>query len=252
MNSIPAVSAMSPISAYLPLAVVLGVSMIREGIEDYARYKSDKITNHLAVRFVSGGCVTMGEAKDVTVGDVLLIQEDEFFPADLILLASSTEEASCLIKTSSLDGESAPKMKKVPKGLDWQIPSGGETFNPSELLSVGKATIEGPSSNLYSLEGKIEIAKKTYKLTAEQMLLKGTQLVNTDWVVGFVAYTGKETRIMMNLKAAGSIKQSGVEKMMNRFTIYIVTFLLSLTLVLAILGGVWHSDATEISEELQE
>lgn len=57
---------------------------------------------------------------------------------------------------------------------------------------------------------------------------------------------------MMNLKAGGSIKQSGVEKMMNRFTIYIVTFLLSLTLVLAILGGVWHSDATEISEELQD
>ena len=30
------------------------------------------------------------------------------------------------------------------------------------------------------------------------MLLKGTQLTNTEWIIGFVAYTGKDTRIMMN------------------------------------------------------
>ena len=36
---------MNPISAYLPLLFVLGVSVIREGIEDYSRYKSDKVTN---------------------------------------------------------------------------------------------------------------------------------------------------------------------------------------------------------------
>ena len=30
------------------------------------------------------------------------------------------------------------------------------------------------------------------------MLLKGTQLVNTSWILAIVAYTGMETRIMMN------------------------------------------------------
>ena len=35
LNSIPAVSAMNPIAAYLPLAFVVGVSMLREGLEDY-------------------------------------------------------------------------------------------------------------------------------------------------------------------------------------------------------------------------
>ena len=45
LNSIPAVSALNPITAYLPLAFVLGVSMLREGLEDYQRYKSDVKTN---------------------------------------------------------------------------------------------------------------------------------------------------------------------------------------------------------------
>lgn len=38
LNSIPAVSAMNPITAILPLSFVLGISMLREGLEDYARY----------------------------------------------------------------------------------------------------------------------------------------------------------------------------------------------------------------------
>ena len=91
----------------------------------------------------------------------------------------------------------------------------------------------------------MEIAKKTYNLSYEQILLKGTQLMNTDWVIGFVAYTGKETRIMMNSQV-GNLKMSDLEKMMNRFTVTIVTYLLILTLALAIIGGFWHSDASAI------
>ena len=45
LNSIPAISALNPITAILPLAFVLGVSMLREGLEDYQRYKSDVKTN---------------------------------------------------------------------------------------------------------------------------------------------------------------------------------------------------------------
>ena len=116
----------------------------------------------------------------------------------MVLLATSNDNATCLIKTSSLDGESAPKIKKVPKGVDWVIPSGGKYFSPDEFLCTGRCNIEGPNSNLYAFDGSMEISKKSFNLTYDQILLKGTQLMNTDWVIGFVAYTGKETRIMMN------------------------------------------------------
>ena len=163
----------------------------------------------------------------------------------MVLLASSQENATCLVKTSSLDGESAPKIKKVSKGSDWVIPSGGKQFSPDEFLCTGNCTIEGPNSNLYAFEGKMQVAKKTFQLSYEQSLLKGTQLMNTEWIIGFVAYTGKETRIMMNSQT-GNLKQSDVEKMMNKYTVTIVTYLLILTLALAIIGGFWHSEASAI------
>ena len=74
LNSIPLVSALHPISAYLPLAFVLFVSMVREGVEDYARYRSDKVTNRQLVRVVENGKVTMAQAKDLKVGDLLLVE----------------------------------------------------------------------------------------------------------------------------------------------------------------------------------
>ena len=38
---IPIISPMDSTSGVMPLLVVVGVSMIREGIEDYSRYRSD-------------------------------------------------------------------------------------------------------------------------------------------------------------------------------------------------------------------
>lgn len=55
LNSIRQVSAMNPITAWSPLAFVLGVSMMREGLEDYQRYKSDLNTNRQDVMFIKEG-----------------------------------------------------------------------------------------------------------------------------------------------------------------------------------------------------
>ena len=85
------------------------------------------------------------------------------------------------------------------------------------------------------------------------MLLKGTTLRNTKWVVGLVVYTGKETRLMMNSQKS-RVKQSDIEIMMNKFTFYIVGGLLVMTLVVSILGAFWHANASEntYSTELDE
>ena len=60
LNSIEAISAMNPITAWSPLAFVLGVSMLREGLEDYQRYKSDVSTNRKSVKFLQDGKIAIG------------------------------------------------------------------------------------------------------------------------------------------------------------------------------------------------
>ncbi len=52
------------------------------------------------------------------MGDILLINEGETFPADLILLSSGNEDGTAFIQTSSLDGEKNLKKRLVPKNLE--------------------------------------------------------------------------------------------------------------------------------------
>ena len=79
--------------------------MIREGIEDYRRYKSDKKTNMATFsKLISKGNFEEIQSKDIKIGDILLVEEDDTFPADLVLLKSNTGP-NAYIQTSSLDGE---------------------------------------------------------------------------------------------------------------------------------------------------
>ena len=55
--------------------------------------------------------------KDVHVGTILKIKQDEFFPSDLILLNSSAPKGICYIETKNLDGETNLKHKQGVKDL---------------------------------------------------------------------------------------------------------------------------------------
>ena len=55
--------------------------------------------------------------REVKVGDILKIHKDEPFPADMILIDSSTEKGSCYIETKNLDGETNLKRRQTPKAV---------------------------------------------------------------------------------------------------------------------------------------
>lgn len=74
---------------------------------------------------------------------------------------------------------------------------------------------------MYEFSGNLKVEKKSYPLSANQLLLKGSVLKNTEWIIGFVVYTGNQTKLMMNSKQ-GRNKQSQVERKMNLLVLYII------------------------------
>jgi phospholipid-transporting ATPase len=67
-------------------------------------------------------------------------------------------------------------------------------------------------------------------------LYRGAKLKNTKWIYGMVIYTGKNTKIMMNLNKTHS-KISQIEKKVNEVLIYIFAGQIILCLLAAVLSG---------------
>lgn len=86
LQAVPAVSTMPVYLAALPFIFVIGVSVLREFVEEIKRRKQDKAVNNSKTRVLRGNKFHETSWKDLQVGDLLLVHEDESFPADLLLL----------------------------------------------------------------------------------------------------------------------------------------------------------------------
>lgn len=104
-----------------------------------------------------------------------------------------------------------------------------DLFPPSpqvtEVFSAAK--YEKPNAFLYKFQGCIyfESAGKIEQasLDIENFLLRGSSLQQTDCVIGLVAYTGEDTKIMMNSVKARP-KASTLQNLMNKEIIRVFFF----------------------------
>ena len=60
-------------------------------------------------------------------------------------------------------------------------------------------------------------------LESKQICLRGSNIANTNWVVGIVVFTGQETKIMLNQgNESGRHKQTQIEGLVNSVCIYLI------------------------------
>jgi len=104
----------------MPLGFVIGVSMIKDIFEDYKRHKSDRTENFKQAYVYSRHSKEFEPRhwQDVRVGQVVRINCDEFFPADILLAQSSDGKGVCYVETKNLDGETNLKHKMAEKSLN--------------------------------------------------------------------------------------------------------------------------------------
>ncbi|PJF18947.1 Phospholipid-transporting ATPase [Paramicrosporidium saccamoebae] len=189
--------------------------------------------------------------RDMRVGDIVLLRNNEMIPADVMILSTSEPDGICFVETKNLDGETNLKIRRCLYETEW-------IKRPEDAYNM-KATIEVdlPNNNLYLFNGRIIFSKEipspikqqemeeaeefsgipaleddidgkaiitrsesafvepaVLPVSHEGLLLRGCILRNTGYVIGVVVYTGPHTKLMLNSGGTPS-KRTRIERQMN-------------------------------------
>ncbi|KAG8849559.1 putative aminophospholipid-translocase [Tulasnella sp. 330] len=238
-----------------PLAFVLMVTMGKEAYDDYKRNLRDKEANSQKYLIIEPASLH-SEAMPLTravpssrlrVGDMVVLEKNQRVPADLVLLRTSDASGTCFIRTDQLDGETDWKLRVA-------VPSCQKLGSDKELLNMdAEIYADGPIKDIHTFigtfsihgqpmsAGDVPLIPKVEPLTAENVLWSNTVLAAGS-AVGFVIYTGAETRAVMNTSHPGT-KVGLLDLEINRLAkiLCAVTFALSVALV-ALNGfrGLWY------------
>ncbi|GAA5811925.1 hypothetical protein MFLAVUS_005372 [Mucor flavus] len=214
-----------------PLCFVLLITISKEALDDYQRYKRDKEANsQLYRRLTSSGLQSIPSSK-IRVGDLIHIMKDQRIPADMILLRTTEESGASFIRTDQLDGETDWKLRLA-------IPHLQKLHSDSDLLEVkGHVYADAPHMDIHNFVGTISIvdhatgSERIEPLGVENTMWTNTVLASGS-AIGFVIYTGKDTRAVMNTNHPKT-KVGLIDKEINQLAkiLFIVTLGLSVIMV---------------------
>ena len=248
LQQIPGLSPTNQYTTIGPLIVVLLISAAKELVEDYRRKQADSALNNSKARVLRGSNFEETKWINVAVGDIVRVESEEPFPADMVLLASSEPEGLCYIETANLDGETNLKIKQG-------LPETSALVSPAELSRLGgRVRSEQPNSSLYTYEATLTMqaggGEKELPLNPEQLLLRGATLRNTPWIHGIVVFTGHETKLMRNATAT-PIKRTKVERQLNKLVLALIGLLLILSSICTIGDLVYRAVSNDSVEYLE-
>ena len=222
----------------VPLSFVIAVNGLKDLYEDFKRKKTDKQENNSKCLVYDNTLHNFITKKwsQIKLGDIIKVENNQQFPADIVLLASSDENGICYAETKNIDGETNLKFQeaneKLQKNIKMENLSDMKyvciTKQPNEFIYKFDATLYETDEN-----GNIKNKNECILLNKKQFLLKGCYLRQTEYIIGMAIYIGHHTKTMINspnLKA----KHSSVEMHMNMYVIYIFSLQVFLAMILAI------------------
>lgn len=165
--------------------------------------------------------------KNVHVGDVIKVYDGESVPADIIVISSSEPDGSCFIETRNLDGETNLKPRIA-------CPSTKNLKTSRKLADAHFfADVEGANPDLSRFGWALNYNGRSDALGPVTFIPRGATVRNTKYVIGFVVYTGEESKIILNAGETPT-KRSRMSRDLN-FYIYISFLFL---IILAIIGTI--------------
>lgn len=230
LNQLPPLAVFGRTVSLFPLLFVLTVTAVKDGYEDWRRHRSDRKENNREALVFQSGQFEPKKWKKIQAGEVVKMWANETIPCDMVILGTSDPSGIAYIQTMNLDGESNLKTRYARQETASVVANGG--------LISGLVRCEQPNRNIYEFTANMEFRGHKFPLSQSNIILRGCQLKNTEWVIGVVVYTGQETKAMLN-SAASPAKRSKLEGYMNRETLWLSIFLLIMCSVVALGMGLW-------------
>lgn len=176
--------------------------------------------------------------KDLAVGDIVRVDQNDWVPADLILLHSSGPDGGCYVETAALDGETNLKQRQALKVTNDMIQT------PEDIATfTGCAHTEQPNQDLYNFEGYLQVGQgrnqPRYPLSINQILLRGTILRNTPYIYGLIVFSGEDTKIRQNGSKNVRTKAPSMQRLINKVIIVIFSIVIFLSALCTVLSAVW-------------
>lgn len=223
LQAIPQITTLAWYTTLVPLLMVLGITAVKDLVDDVARHKMDNEINNRSCEVIKDGRFKVAKWKEIQVGDVIRLKKNDFVPADILLLSSSEPNSLCYVETAELDGETNLKFKMALEITHQYLQKENSlaTFD-------GFIECEEPNNRLDKFTGTLFWRNTSFPVDADKILLRGCVIRNTEFCHGLVIFAGADSKIMKN-SGKTRFKRTKIDYLMNYmvYTIFVVLSLLS-------------------------
>jgi len=229
-----------------PLTLVLLFDGIFAALEDRNRHVADKEANS-SLTTVWNGETNQWESRtwsDLCVGQFVQLKTREPVPADMVIISGHEKNAvisgQCYVETKSLDGETNLKLRQAMPNTMSRVREGADLNSLS-----GTIEMEHPNKRIDDFTGSYKVThlgtEHQEPVNSSNVLLRGCVLRNTEWVIGIVINTGKDTKIMMSSTETIG-KYSFLESAATKEIVRVFLLLIFLAFVGATGMAIWNEE----------
>ncbi|OMJ88768.1 hypothetical protein SteCoe_9233 [Stentor coeruleus] len=240
------------ISVALPLGIML-LSRLNQNIKiAWIQYKHDKEINSRWYQTFDDSDFCLKQSQDLKVGDLILAKSNDIIPVDGIILAVDSDINEVYTSIKGVQGvTNLIKKKPIKETQNFVVYDG---MNIVELIKkIEHVKVNTPCKSFTKLRGKIKIKGDPHvtRLTLENFILTGTQIIDCNWVLILSVYTGKDAKIWHNLFNKNKPRQSKFDKNMNFGMIVNFIIMISAILLCFFIGFYYYNDnIKDTGEEL--
>ena len=213
----------------ISFSILFASSLMQNLVSLWKSYKLGRKFNERKVKRWKNLSFETCPAKDIQVGDLVMVCKGEEVPADLLLLDCKGVKKAMFDESRNLGTkdyvEKTPVDSfKIIKELDHN-----EIFYSLTKLETINVTLPKPSFKDFKAKIRYKGDPKTYVGGLNNFVIGGSIVASNDWILGLVVYTGMESKFWLNSKPNKKRKMKYLAVTQNK--IFSINFFIIIILI---------------------